>query len=110
MRGPAILQRRLATLLSPEAEPVPHGLCSQRKPIVLMITLLPLVLLPRDRSLRLLGVPNRILISTALGAFCVAVALVLNRLGAILWSGPFQRWPHIWLILLAYFGSCIALA
>ena len=54
-----------------------------------MITLLPLVLLPRDRSLRLLGVPNRILISTALGAFCVAVELVLNRLGAILWSGPF---------------------
>lgn len=81
--------------------------------IALMFAVLPLVLLlllPRDRRLRLLGVPNRILIPTALGAFCVAVELVLNRLGVLLWSWPFWRWPHIWLILLAYCGPCVTLA
>jgi hypothetical protein len=81
--------------------------------IALMFAVAPLVLfqlLPADRSRRVLGLPNRLVIPAALGGFCVAVECLLNRLGALVWSWPFWRWPHIELIVLAYSLPFIALA
>lgn len=43
-------------------------------------------LLPSDRGLRILGVPNRLFIAAAGSAFCVLVEMFLNAAGALTWD------------------------
>jgi hypothetical protein len=80
--------------------------------IALMFAVVPMVLfhlLPKERSLRILGVPNRVFIPVALGLFCAGVECVLNRWGALVWSWYLWRYPHVWLIALAYCAPFAAL-
>jgi hypothetical protein len=75
--------------------------------IALMFAVVPIVLfhlLPKERTLRILGIPNRLLIPIVFGLFCVGVEVVLAKTGALVWSWAFWRAPHVWLICLAYCG------
>jgi hypothetical protein len=43
------------------------------------------------------------------GLFCVAVECALNRLGALVWTWSFWRFPHVELVVLAYTLPFLAL-
>jgi hypothetical protein len=46
-------------------------------------------MLPPDRRLKILGIPNRLFLAVANSAFCVVVELWLNSVGALTWD---YRW------------------
>jgi hypothetical protein len=80
--------------------------------IAFMFGVLPIVLidlLPEDRRLRIVGIPNRVFIPVAMGLFCVAVETVLWRAGLLVWAWPWWRFPHVWLICVAYCAPLTAL-
>ena len=56
-------------------------------------------MLPADRSLRILGIPNRIFLSLTFSIFCVVIEIFLNRAHILLWHYDFWNVPHIWLII-----------
>ncbi len=61
-------------------------------------------LLPADRSLKVLGIPNRILIAVVGSIFCVVVEIWLNSIGALTWEYSWWSARAPWLIfLLGYF-------
>jgi hypothetical protein len=62
--------------------------------------------LPADRSLRILGMPNRFIIPVAYGLLGVGVEIVLNRMGALTWDYSWWSWPNVWLIIVAYTLPC----
>jgi len=43
-------------------------------------------MLPPDRKLKILGIPNRIFLAVANSAFCVVVEIWLNSVGALTWD------------------------
>jgi hypothetical protein len=43
-------------------------------------------MLPQDKGLKILGIPNRLFIAAAGSAFCVIVELWLNDMGALTWD------------------------
>ena len=57
-------------------------------------------MLPPDPKLRVLGIPNRILIAVAGSAFCVVVEVWLNSIGALTWDYPWWSARAPWLIFL----------
>ncbi len=57
-------------------------------------------MLPEDKKLRVLGIPNRILIAVAGSAFCVFVEVLLNEIGALTWDWPWWDANSPWLIFL----------
>jgi len=56
-------------------------------------------LLPRDRSLRILGLPNRFFIAVAASVFCVVVELFLNAVNALTWDYSWWNARAPWLII-----------
>ena len=58
--------------------------------------------LPADRTLKILGLPNRILIPVLWGLFCTLVEVILNQWGALVWEYSWWRWPNIYLLLIGY--------
>lgn len=67
-------------------------------------------MLPADRNLRILGVPNRWVFAAVNSALAVGVELVLNHIGVLTWDWP---WWHasvpylIWLVgYLPFFVVC----
>lgn len=57
-------------------------------------------MLPADRRLRVLGVPNRLFFAVVGSIFCVAVEVILNALGALTWDYPWWSAQAPWLIFL----------
>ena len=57
-------------------------------------------MLPPDKHLKILGVPNRLLIAVGGAAFCVFVELLLNAIGALTWDHPWWDANTPWLIFL----------
>jgi hypothetical protein len=57
-------------------------------------------MLPEDKKLKVLGVPNRILIAVAGSAFCVFVEVLLNAIGALTWDWSWWDANSPWLIFL----------
>jgi hypothetical protein len=57
-------------------------------------------LLPADKSLTILGIPNRWFFAVANSIFCVFVEVLLNRAGALVWEYPWWDFPNIGLIVL----------
>jgi hypothetical protein len=66
--------------------------------------------LPQDKNLKIAGIPNRIVIPIAWGFFCVFVEVLLNFAGLLTWNWAFWKWPHIWLIVVAYCTPWLAVA
>ncbi len=57
-------------------------------------------MLPGDKSLRILGIPNRWFFAAANSIFCVFVEVLLNRAGALVWEYPWWDFPMVGLIVL----------
>lgn len=56
--------------------------------------------LPPDKKLKILGIPNRLLIAVGGAAFCVFVEILLNAIGALTWDYPWWSARAPWLIFL----------
>ncbi|UCE85062.1 MAG: hypothetical protein JSU66_11980 [Deltaproteobacteria bacterium] len=59
-------------------------------------------LLPADRSLRILGIPNRFFMALTLSIFCVIVEIFLNAVDALTWD--YAWWNARWPFLIVVFG------
>jgi hypothetical protein len=57
-------------------------------------------MLPADKNLRILGIPNRLLFAITGSAFCVFVEVLLNSVGALTWDYPWWNAGAPWLIFL----------
>ena len=57
-------------------------------------------MLPKDKSLKILGVPNRIVFAIVGSIFCVIVELLLNAAGALTWDFTWWNVSAPWLIFL----------
>ena len=56
-------------------------------------------MLPKDKSLKILGMPNRLFFGLANSVFCVLVEILLNQAGLLVWEYSFWSFPHVWLIV-----------
>jgi hypothetical protein len=57
-------------------------------------------MLPADRRLKVLGIPNRLFLAVAGSIFCVFVEVLLNLAGALTWDYAFWGRGAPWLIFL----------
>jgi len=57
-------------------------------------------MLPADRKMKILGVPNRLAIAVGGSVFCVFVEMLLNAIGALTWDYPWWNAGAPWLIFL----------
>ena len=57
-------------------------------------------MLPKDKHLKILGIPNRLFIALATAAFCVFVEVLLNLVGALTWDWTWWNVTTPWLIFL----------
>jgi hypothetical protein len=57
-------------------------------------------MLPADKSLKVLGIPNRLLFAILGSIFCVIVELLLNTAGALTWDYSWWNIGAPWLIFL----------
>ena len=57
-------------------------------------------MLPRDKRLKIAGIPNRLLFAVAGSIFCVFVEVLLNAIGALTWEYPWWDANSPWLIFL----------
>jgi hypothetical protein len=57
-------------------------------------------MLPEDKGLKVLGVPNRLLFAVVGSAFCVFVEVLLNAIGALTWDYSWWSAGAPWLIFL----------
>ena len=57
-------------------------------------------MLPKDKKMKVLGIPNRILFAIIGAAFCVFVEYLLNTVGALTWEYPWWNRAAPWLIFL----------
>ena len=57
-------------------------------------------MLPPDKKLKILGLPNRLVIAVGGAAFCVFVEVLLNLIGALTWDYPWWSAEAPWLIFL----------
>jgi hypothetical protein len=57
-------------------------------------------MLPPDKKMRILGIPNRLVLAIGGAAFCVFVEVLLNSIGALTWDYPWWSASAPWLIFL----------
>jgi hypothetical protein len=57
-------------------------------------------MLPPDKRLKILGIPNRLFFAIMGAAFCVFVEILLNSIGALTWDYPWWSTRAPWLIFL----------
>lgn len=57
-------------------------------------------MLPADKQLRVLGIPNRLLFAVTGSIFCVLVEVLLNSVGALTWEYAWWNARAPWLIFL----------
>jgi hypothetical protein len=57
-------------------------------------------MLPSDKGMRILGLPNRLLFAIVGSVFCVFVEILLNSVGALTWDYPWWSMGAPWLIFL----------
>jgi hypothetical protein len=57
-------------------------------------------MLPADKSLKILGIPNRWFFAVVNAIFCVLVEVLLNRADVLVWEYPWWNFPNIGLIFL----------
>jgi hypothetical protein len=68
--------------------------------------------LPEDRSVKIIGVPNRVFLPVFWGIISVTVEVLLNRAGLLVWDWWWWGWPNLYLVVAVYvipwFGITIA--
>ncbi|KPK89176.1 MAG: hypothetical protein AMJ88_17950 [Anaerolineae bacterium SM23_ 63] len=56
-------------------------------------------LLPKDKRMKILGLPNRLVMAISGSIFCVFVEVLLNSVGALTWDYPWWSAGAPWLIV-----------
>lgn len=56
--------------------------------------------LPKDKSIKIFGLPNRIVIPLLWSLFAVAIEIALNFAGILVWEYKFWSWPHIYFMVI----------
>lgn len=64
--------------------------------------LIVLKILPEDKKMKIMGIPNRIFIPVILGLCGLFVEVLLNKSNMLIWSYNFWNWPNVYLIAVAY--------
>jgi len=64
--------------------------------------LMVLKILPQDKNMKILGIPNRLFIPTILGLAGVFVEVLLNKANMLIWAYKHWNWPNIYFIVIAY--------
>jgi hypothetical protein len=67
-------------------------------------------MLPADKKVKILGIPNRWIIAVAGSIFCVIIEVILNALGALTWDFPWWSAKVPWLIFLIGYLPFFAMA
>jgi len=57
-------------------------------------------MLPKDKKMKVIGIPNRLLFAIVGAVFCVFVEYLLNAVGALTWDYPWWNSSAPWLIFL----------
>jgi hypothetical protein len=57
-------------------------------------------MLPKDKHMKVLGLPNRLLFAITGAIFCMFVEILLNSVGALTWDYPWWSARAPWLIFL----------
>jgi hypothetical protein len=57
-------------------------------------------MLPKDKKMKIFGIPNRLLFAIVGSVFCVFVECLLNAVGALTWDYPWWNTGVPWLIFL----------
>lgn len=57
-------------------------------------------MLPKDKSMKILGIPNRLVVAITGAAFCVFVEVLLNAVDALTWDWAWWNAGAPWLIFL----------
>ena len=57
-------------------------------------------MLPKDKKMKMMGIPNRLLFAIVGSVFCVFVECLLNAVGALTWDYPWWNTGVPWLIFL----------
>ena len=57
-------------------------------------------MLPKDKTLKVMGIPNRWFFAVANAIFCVFVEVLLNRADVLVWEYPWWNFPNVGLIFL----------
>lgn len=76
------------------------GLCVEISLMFLVLPIAYLKLLPKDRDMKVLGIPNRWFFAVTCSLIAVAIEVVLNALGALPWEYWFWNVPFVPLIVL----------
>ena len=67
-------------------------------------------MLPKDKTLRIMGIPNRWLFAVVNAIFCVFVEVLLNRADVLVWEYPWWNVPNVWLVFLVGYLPFLAVA
>jgi len=65
--------------------------------------------IPKDQSLKIAGINNRIIIPALAALSAVIAEAVLNRVGVLVWAWRWWGWPHIWVIFINYWWPAMLL-
>jgi len=57
-------------------------------------------MLPRDKHLKIFGIPNRLVFAVLGSAFCVFIEILLNQVSALTWEYPWWSAQAPWMIFL----------
>ena len=57
-------------------------------------------MLPKDKTLKILGIPNRWFFAITNAIFCVFVEVLLNRADVLVWEYPWWNFPNVGLVFL----------
>jgi len=66
--------------------------------------------LPKDKKLKILGIPNRWVFAVVNSILAVFIEVILNRIGALVWEYSFWNWPNVFLIFLVGYLTFFAVA
>jgi len=67
-------------------------------------------MLPQDRHMKILGIPNRWFLAVANSVFCVFVEVLLNRIDVLVWEYCFWNFPNVFLIIILGYMSFMVVA
>lgn len=57
-------------------------------------------ILPEDRKMKILGLPNRWFFVIVNSLLCVFIEVILNFWGVLVWEYWWWNWPNVWLIII----------
>jgi hypothetical protein len=76
--------------------------------------------LPEDREMKILGMPNRAVLAFAFGFFSMCTEAILNRAGLLVWQWWWFKWPYalpqilvfysiVWYLLIRFYDADMSL-